>query len=142
MPEYPAPETPDKHGDPFSTLRRRMASPHARAWRPDQGDDNPLFARLVAVGVRVHERWGPYSVLTLATEDGEVVCWHAWGTVARQQLLDARPEVGDLLAVEDLGRRTSAAGLEYHAWRLEVERVALAAPSFGELGPGREPEPS
>jgi hypothetical protein len=116
-----------------------MESPHARAWRPDQGDANPLYARVVAIGAREHPQWGIYPVITLAAQDG-VVSWHAWGKVAAQQLHQAQPEVGDLVAVEHLGRRTSGAGVEYVAWRVEVERAALPTPSVRRaLGTGQEP---
>lgn len=116
-------------------LRARLATPPAPAWRPDQGDPNPLVGTVESIGERVHETWGSYPTVTVVAEDGRR-CWHAWSTVARQQLADADPQPGDLVAVAFEGERVSAstgAGLQ----SLESRARAIArAPLRPRRAPG------
>ncbi|CAN5741668.1 hypothetical protein BH24ACT2_BH24ACT2_03940 [soil metagenome] len=106
----------------LDALRQRLAAPSAPAWRPDL-DHAPILAGTVeAISTRHHEH-GDYRVVTVADEASERWSWHAWGRVAEQQLDDARPEAGDLIAVEYQGERTSAEGRRYRSWRVEVDRA-------------------
>jgi YD repeat-containing protein len=106
----------------LGALRQRLAAPPASAWRPDL-DHPPILAGTVeAINSRHHEH-GDYQVVTVVDEAGERWSWHGWGRVAEQQLDDARPEAGDLIAVEYQGERTSAEGRRYRSWRVEVERA-------------------
>jgi hypothetical protein len=104
-------------------LRARLAAGPAPAWRPDQGDTNPLVGTVESLGQRTHEKYGTYPMLVVETDDGRR-CWHAWSTVARQQLTDADPRPGDMVAVAFEGERVStSSGVAYKLWRVEVERA-------------------
>lgn len=104
-------------------LRQRLAAPPAPAWRPDQGDPNPLLGTVEALGERTHPEWGAYPTVTVVDEAGDRRCWHGWGAVARQQLDATCPRPGDAIAVSYDGERTSGAGRPYRVWRVEVERA-------------------
>lgn len=130
----------------FDRLRARLDAPHAPAWRPEPGGD--LVGTVAGLSNRTHPDWGAYPIVTVATADGELA-WHAYGAVARQQLDDAAPSVGDLIAVRYEGKREAStgafAGKGYHAWKVVVERAptkpvspARPADPWG-LASGEEP---
>jgi hypothetical protein len=93
---------------------------YAPAWKPQPGE--ALIGRVVRIEREVETRYAPADVFTIETRGGDR---HAvWGTrtVLRNELRDADPKVGEHVAIEYLGLRESAAGTNYHAYRLAVDR--------------------
>lgn len=105
-------DTSENSSDRFARLKKRLdekTGEYADAWRPEQGDD------VVGDVIRVDAHdggHGEYSIVTLATEKGEVAI-HAFKTVLRSKFEEREPKPGDLIAVKYLGSRESSAGRTY-----------------------------
>jgi hypothetical protein len=90
----------------------------AAAWRPEPGD------KLIGVVADLDERASQYDedaypVVTVETDDGRELAFHAFHTVARNELAKQRPQIGDRIAIRYAGR---PAGKSYEAYRIVVER--------------------
>jgi hypothetical protein len=85
-----------------------------KAWRPDQGDVNPLVGRLedVTTATGMH---GPYPLAEIIDEDGRVWAFHAFREVAESELRELAPEIGDMISVHWLG---IPEGKSYHQYRI------------------------
>lgn len=87
----------------------------AEAWRPKPGE------HLIGTVTGVDERdgdYGAYPVITVRTETGELA-WHAFHTVARNELAKLRPEVGDEIGVR-YGGKDAEKG--YARYRVKVRK--------------------
>lgn len=69
--------------------------------------------------------YGSYPLVSLETDDGRELEWHAFHTVAANELAKVNPQPGDVLGVRNLGKRD---GKSYVAYRIVVERNTPAAP--------------
>ncbi len=69
--------------------------------------------------------YGSYPLVSLETDDGRELEWHAFHTVAANELAKVNPQPGDVLGVRNLGKRD---GKNYVAYRIVVERNTPAAP--------------
>ena len=69
--------------------------------------------------------YGSYPLVSLETDDGRELEWHAFHTVAQNELVKVNPQPGDVLGVRNLGKRD---GKSYVSYRLVVERNTPAAP--------------
>jgi hypothetical protein len=122
-------------------LRDELLRPPAEAWRPDAGDV------LIGEVVELDERRGfaerPYSVVTVRTDDGDYVAFHAFHTVARDELARARPKVGDRLGVGYHGLVDKGES-RYELYRVKVVRgegAGGAEPDWDEIGRDADEEP-
>ena len=102
----------------MKTLHDRLDS-FAEAWRPEPGD------KLVGVIVDLDERVSQYDedaypILTIETDDEEEFAFHAFHTVARNELAKQRPAVGDRIGVAYFGKKD---GRNYESYRIIVERA-------------------
>ena len=93
---------------------------YAEAWRPTAGDS--LFGEVVEIGERAGEH-GSYPIVTVKQTDGEERAFHAFHTVAANQLAEARPKVGDEIGIRYKGK-VSGEGPhgDYHSYRVVVDR--------------------
>lgn len=90
---------------------------YASAWRPEAGD------KLIGTVSLLSEREGydgdPYPIVTVKTDTGEEWAFHAFHTVAKNELAKLRPQVGDQIGIKYIGRVKSANGRSsYHAYRI------------------------
>lgn len=90
-----------------------VAPEQAPAWRPDQGDPATVRGTVAAIDWYDGNRYGGYWVITLDTDGGRRVAWHAQGTVARRELERADPVLGERLQVTWHGRPD---GKAYTVW--------------------------
>ena len=91
----------------------------ADAWKPEPGD------KLIGTVVDLDERdsaYGdePYPIVTIETDDGNELAFHAFHTVARNELAKQRPVVGDRIGVAYHGKKD---GKNYESYRVIVERT-------------------
>jgi hypothetical protein len=131
-------------GDP---LRDELLRPPAEGWRPDPGD--VLIGDVTAIdeGRGFAER--PYPVVTVRTDEGEFVAFHAFHTVAREELGKLEPKVGDRLGVSYLGLVRKGDDSCYELYRMklvpaggdvaEPDWAAIAADAAAERGQLVEP---
>lgn len=91
----------------------------AEAWKPKPGD------KLLGVIVDLDERTSsydddPYPIVTVQTDDGQELAWHAFHTVARNELAKQKPVVGDRIGIAYHGKPE---GKSYESYRVIVERT-------------------
>jgi hypothetical protein len=76
--------------------------------------------------------YGEYPIVTVLVEDestdggqpiglGDERNWHAFDTVAKNELAKQQPRIGDGIAAKYFGKRPGKDGTEYKAWRIIVE---------------------
>lgn len=82
----------------------RLDAPMAEAWMPEEGDK--LIGIVTDIDTRSSEYGDDYTILTIETEDGEAWAFHAFRTVARNEVAKANPQVGDKVGVKYLGVST------------------------------------
>jgi hypothetical protein len=97
------------------TLDERLDS-FAEPWKPEPGDK--LVGEVVELDERTNE-YGTYPVVTVRTDDGEELAFHAFRTVAKNELAKQRPEVGDRIGIKYVGKPE---GKDYELYRVKVER--------------------
>lgn len=101
----------------------RVDRDFAEAWRPDPGDT--IVGEVTDLGQRNGYDDTPYPIITVRREDGTELAFHAFHTVARNELAAARPQVGERIALKYLGPKSGADGRsKYHAYRVAVDRPA------------------
>jgi hypothetical protein len=86
----------------------------SRTWRPDQGDVNPLTGRLEDVASVTNE-WGTYPLAMIVDEMGCSWGFHAFREVAKQELAELAPEIGDVVTVNWLGVPEDK---KYHVYKI------------------------
>lgn len=109
----------------MKSITERLDS-FAEAWRPEPGD------KLVGVIVDLDERVSQYDedgypILVVETDDGQEFAFHAFHTVARNELAKQRPAVGDRVGVAYHGKKD---GRNYESYRIIVERAAADPRTF------------
>lgn len=90
------------------------------AWVPETAGET-----VIGAVVQVDQRdagYGPYNIVTIATDDGDNLAIHCVGTVLAAAVDADQPEVGDRWAIRYEGERTSKNGHTYKAWRTAIRR--------------------
>lgn len=99
------------------SLDDRLDDGFAEAWKPEPGN------KLIGIVTELDERendYGTYPIVTVQTDDGQELAFHAFRTVARNELAKQRPKVGDRIGIKYEGKPP---GKEYELYRVKVERV-------------------
>jgi hypothetical protein len=88
------------------------------AWRPQPGDT--IHGKVQSVTLGPDLGYGTYPIVTLVAEGGSEMAIHAFHTVLRTQLAQARPQAGDSLTVLYHGKRSPKGGTgnDYHSYRV------------------------
>lgn len=99
----------------MQTLHERL-SRNPEPWKPTPGD--LLVGTVLDITERTTE-YGDYPIVTISNNDGS---WefHAFHTVARQEIRRQRPNIGDLIGVRYLGKPD---GKDYELYRIVIERL-------------------
>lgn len=84
-------------------------------WQPEPNDI--LAGRIVDIETRTSE-YGPYPAITVEKESGEKQVFHAFRTVALNEILRLRPQVGDLIAIRYFGLDAEH---DYHNYKVRVQ---------------------
>lgn len=90
-------------------------------WKPDPGDT--LVGKVLEIEERVTE-YGPYPCVTVEQADGTEVLFHAFHTVAKNELAKKAPRPGDEIGIKYLGRDNE---LKYERYRVIVEHAEPVA---------------
>jgi hypothetical protein len=113
--------------DPDKLVDREFAE----AWRPDPGDK--LVGEIVELGARAGYNDELYPIVTVRQDDGVELAFHAFHTVARNELAKLHPQVGQRLAVRYEGEKQGADGRsKYHHYRIATDAVPVF--SWGAFG--------
>ena len=82
------------------------------AWRPETGDK--LVGTIISLDERENE-YGVYPIVTVLTDAGDELSWHAFHTVAKNELAKLEPRVGEQIGIKYHGRDKSD---RYERWRV------------------------
>ena len=118
------------------TIEQRLAA-ESEAWRPQVGET--LIGEVVSIGER-NSQFGEdvYPLLTVRTDEGRELHFHAFHTVARQELASQKPQIGDRIGIRYLGKPD---GKKYEHYRIVVERAEPPAPmDWSDVGAKAEAE--
>lgn len=100
----------------------RLNRPPAEPWKPKPGDT--LVGKVVELDTRTGDEYADYPIVTVQTDDGRDLAWHAFHAVAKAELARRRPVVGDVIGVKALGR---PAGKSYENYKIVVEHATAQA---------------
>jgi hypothetical protein len=99
----------------MQSLAERLDS-YADPWKPNAGDK--LIGTVVDLDERTGE-FGTYPIVTVRTDEGSELAFHAFHTVAKNELAKQRPQVGEKIGIAYHGK---PAGKTYEAYRIIVQR--------------------
>lgn len=105
-------------------------------WEPEAGD--MIVGTIVRYGEGPRTKFGKSFVVTIhdtATDRD----WSVWlsQTTLKNEFRRLNPQVGEQVGIKYFGKRTSADGVEYHAYKVITDRKQDA---LSMLGPEPEPE--
>jgi hypothetical protein len=125
--------TDDSNSAISRTLEQRIAEGYAEAWRPDAGQTIIGHVSEISMG---ETAYGQYPIVTVIRSDQSRASIHAFHSVLRDGMIDARPGIGEEIAVkyEGLripkewdGKKVPAEGSKddprYHSYRVIVNRA-------------------
>lgn len=79
-----------------------LAVQGAAGWKPNEGDT--IMGTIQSITASNPGQYGIYPIVTLLTQDGEIVNVHAFHNTLRNRLLQQRPKIGEKVAIQYLGR--------------------------------------
>src|SRR5436305_3395773 len=106
------------------------------AWKPKAGDK--LVGQVVGLDTRETE-YGEYPIVTILTEDGRELAFHAYHTVARNELAKLQPGVRETLGVKHFGKAESGSYERYRVLVLSRDATQTKPPNWAAM---RTDEPS
>jgi hypothetical protein len=107
----------------MTSLEERLDT-FPEAWRPETPGEK-LIGELTDVDMRESEYGEPYPILTvLSEEDGQEKAWHAFHTMARNEVAKKKPQIGERVGIVYAGVGEAQPGMNAPVrWRLLVDRV-------------------
>jgi hypothetical protein len=122
------------------SLEDRLESGLPSAWRPDQDDPDTLIGEVIEIEVGTSD-YGRYPILVIRQEDGEAKAVHGFHSVLQNELLKARPQVGEKVGIKYLGDVPMKPGSKfksYKGYRVKVERVSGSTFNWNQIGTADE----
>jgi hypothetical protein len=107
----------------MTSLRDLVDKDYAEGWKPEAGDY--LEGEIIEISKR-DGGYGDYPIITVRQDDGNELAWHASPTIAKAQVADKQPNVGDRIGILYKGKlpKKSDPKVEQHVYRVVVERGA------------------
>jgi hypothetical protein len=100
-----------------SGKEQQLNREYAAAWRPEAGDQ--LIGEVVEIGQRNGYDDRPYPIITVRQDDGEELAFHAFHTVAVNELAAAKPQIGERIGIVYRGQKVARDGrTKFHAYRV------------------------
>lgn len=94
----------------------------AAAWKPTPGAE--LIGTVAEISSRTGS-FGTYPIVTVREDSGDELAFHAFHTVAQNELSKLRPEVGAHISVRYDGKRTPKSGRgSYYSYEITMDRPA------------------
>lgn len=106
------------------SLEDRLESGLPSAWRPDQEDPDVLIGEVVDIEVGTSD-YGRYPIIVVRRKDGTEKAVHGFHSVLQNELMKARPQVGEEVGIKYLGDVETKPGSKfksYKGYRVKVER--------------------
>lgn len=136
-----------KGSDTSSDMLERLEQEAAAGWKPEAGDT--LVGVVDNVKASQPNQYGTYPIVTIRTEDGEMVAVHCFHQTLKDRLLEKRPAPGERVAIQYIGTatsktRTDSKGnpVEYHKYAVVVDRPTdtETAATWDTFGSASDPE--
>ena len=119
----------------------RLEQGTAPAWRPDQEDADLLVGKVVDID-RGQSDYEPYPILTIEKKDGTVVAFHAFHTVAKNILMEKKPNIGETIGIKYHGEQQTKPGSRFKSYIGYTISVDREAGAFDWSNFGAEPDPT
>ena len=114
------------HADMLEQLEKEAA----KGWVPQVGDT--ILGTVVSVKSSFSNENGNYPIVTLMPDDGEAVAVHCFHQTLKGALLEARPQLGERIAIKYSGKKQSktrknpdGTPTEYYQYSLVVDRPVV-----------------
>lgn len=106
----------------------------SEAWVAEEGDQ--LTGTVISLG-ELEGDYGPYPTVEIRDEDGKYWMWHAFDTVAKNELARQKPSIGDAIGIAYLGVKKTKPGSKYDSfkdWQVIVEKATgpVTTPNWDE----------
>ncbi len=112
----------------------------ATTWRPDQGDHPvTIGGRLRRVSV-IEGAYGAYPLVEIEQEDGQIWAFHAFRDMARDELANLQPQIGDRISIH-YGGRSDKGYYRYRARSLDGKPAEVDWSRFGADRPPAAEQP-
>lgn len=113
----------------MGSMKDRLDAERAESWKPEPGEE--LIGKITDLGRRTTE-WGTYTIVTVQPESGPPLAFHAYHTVAANQLADESPTIGDEIGIRYLGKVDAPSSQygSYQGYRIVVDHPAGWAPAM------------
>lgn len=110
------------------SLKDRLDAGNAEAWKPESAGEE-LLGKIVELSSNTTS-YGTYPIVVIQPESGEPKAFHAFHTVARDQLEKGYPSIGDEIGVRYLGKVATPDGdyEGYQNYRVVIEHPAGWSP--------------
>lgn len=122
--EFPAKSADMKTA--MQELEYQLGLDYAPAWMPEEGDT--ILGVITSISVGPDNGFGPYPIVTILTNDGELKAVHAFHTVLKDRLYDIRPKVDEIIGIKFLGHiqpdDSDKAINDYYAYKVLINRPA------------------
>lgn len=106
------------------TLEERINGPEAEPWIPEEAGEF-VIGELEEISDRTGD-YGPYKVITLLTEGGDVLNVAGFGTVLKGKFDSlTSADLGCKVAVKFVGEATGKSGKAYKNWSVTIDRSNL-----------------
>jgi hypothetical protein len=114
---------PARRMDLYESAAAQLDAEKIEAWRPDKEDVTRIVGEVLDVDLAVNVGGATCPiVLTVNTREvglRRVWCWH---TVLLREVIEARPQLGDVVGFAFGGRSKSASGREYVSYSVSIAR--------------------
>jgi hypothetical protein len=115
--------------DLYASAQAQLDAEKIAAWRPDRVDPARIIGEVLAIDLAVSVGGAVCPLVLMVNANGVGLrrVW-AWHTVLLRELIENRPQVGDIIGLAYSGRSKSAAGREYVGYSVAVAREADSGP--------------
>ncbi len=96
-------------------------------WKPKAGDK--LVGQIIGLDAREME-YGEYPIVTVMTEKGAEISFHAYHTVARNELAKLEPDIGETIGIKYFGKADGATYERYRILMLDRDAVQTKKPDW------------
>jgi hypothetical protein len=108
-------------------------------WKPSAGDK--LAGEIISIDVRETE-YGEYPIVTVLTNDGRELSFHAFHTVARNEIAKLEPEVGERIGIAYHGKSADGRYERYRVLMLDREAAKPQKPDWSRMRDDSADEPT
>lgn len=107
-------------------MEYQLGLDYAPAWRPE--DDGASILGVISAISMGHSEYGTYPIVTILTNDGEMLAVHGFHGVLKERLIELRPKVDEVIGIKYLGHVLPDDGEkgvnDYYAYKVIINRPA------------------